>query len=192
MSLLPLGIAIAEAAALELLSPIFLFQRNVGGFIADATLEEQHRDELAVTDHPVQQGAQITDHSFKRNAVVVIRAAWSNSSTQALGDPNFVKAMYANFLELQASREPFNVFTGKRAYSNMLMTLLSEETTSKTENAMVLTIQCREVILVQTQTVTVPSSSVMKNPSSTEDVQNLGTKQLKGPGNFNADSAGVE
>lgn len=188
MSLVPIGIAIAQAAALNLLSPIFLFQRNIGGFVADATIEEHHHDELAVTEHPVQQGASITDHSFKKNATVTIRAAWSDSSLQALGDPNFGKAMYDNFLELQASREPFDVMTGKRSYTNMLMTRLSEETTERTENVLVLSIECREVILVQTETVTVPNASSMKSPASTEAVQNMGTKNLTGAGNFNPDA----
>lgn len=185
MSLVPIGIAIAQAAALNLLSPIFIFQRNIGGFVADATIEEQHHDELAVTEHPVQQGASITDHSYKKNATVTIRAAWSDSSLQALGDPNFGKAMYDNFLELQASREPFDVMTGKRSYTNMLMTRLSEETTERTENVLVLSIECREVILVQTETVAVPNAASMKSPASTEAVQNMGTKNLTGAGNFN-------
>ena len=34
--------------------------------IAQATFEERHIDELEVTDHPVQQGAMISDHAFRR------------------------------------------------------------------------------------------------------------------------------
>lgn len=188
MSLVPIGLAIAQTAALNILSPIFLFQRNIGGFIADATLEESHHDTLTVTRHPVQQGAEITDHSFKNNAEVIIRAAWSDASLQALGDPNFSKVMYANFLELQASRQPFDIQTGKRSYSNMLITSLQETTTEKTENSLVLIIQCRENIFAQTQTITVPSNAVMKDPSSTQAVSNLGTKNLGPSGNFNADA----
>lgn len=192
MSLLPPGLAIAAAAALDILSPMFLFSRNIGGFVADATIEEMHTDELAVTDHPVQQGAVITDHSYKRNATVVIRAAWSNSSLQALGDPNFGKVMYANFLELQASRQPFDVMTGKRTYTDMLMTRLSETTTDKTENTLVLTVECREIILVQTQTVNVPNSADMKDPKATSAVQNMGSKNLAPAGNFNTDATNID
>lgn len=189
MSLVPLGIAIAQAAALDLLSPIFLFSRNIGGFIADATLEETHLDELQTTEHPVEQGASVTDHSFKKPATVVIRAAWSNSSLQALGDPNFGQAMYDNFLELQASREPFDVLTGKRLYQNMLMTRLGTQTTEKTENSLVLTIECRELILVQTQIVSVPNSANMKNPASNEAIDNVGTKNMTPGPNFAESSA---
>lgn len=47
--------------------------------VPQATIEETHHDELEMTDHPVEQGASITDHAYKRPAEVVIRAAWSNS-----------------------------------------------------------------------------------------------------------------
>lgn len=56
------------------------------------TLEERHTDELEITEHPVEQGAAISDHAYKRPAEVVITCAWSNSPpapsgifTQAVG-----------------------------------------------------------------------------------------------------------
>lgn len=48
-------------------------------FIPDATIEEVHNDELEITDHPVEQGASISDHAFKRPPDVVITAGWSDS-----------------------------------------------------------------------------------------------------------------
>jgi hypothetical protein len=47
--------------------------------IAHATVEERHHDELEVTDHPVEQGAMINDHAFKRPAEVTLHLGWSNS-----------------------------------------------------------------------------------------------------------------
>lgn len=47
--------------------------------IPDATIEEVHTDDLEITDHPVEQGATISDHAFKRPAEVVITAGWSDS-----------------------------------------------------------------------------------------------------------------
>lgn len=47
--------------------------------IADATIEERHADHLEVTEHPVEQGAAISDHAYKRPAEVSITMAWSNS-----------------------------------------------------------------------------------------------------------------
>ena len=49
--------------------------------VAQATIEEHHMDELEITDHPVEQGAMITDHAFKRPAEVTLKLGWSNSPT---------------------------------------------------------------------------------------------------------------
>lgn len=45
--------------------------------IATVTVEEHHRDELTITEHPVEQGAPIADHAYKQPAEVTLRLAWS-------------------------------------------------------------------------------------------------------------------
>ena len=154
-----------------------LFQgRNVAGFVADVTVEEEHTDELTITDHPVEYGASITDHSYKMPARLVLRLGWSNSSPQATDD-DYVREVYANMLALQADRSPFDVTTGKRQYTNMLFQTLSMTTTEETENSLQLTASLREVIIVQTQFTTTPDATNMADPSKTQDVQPSGVRQ---------------
>lgn len=52
---------------------------------AHATLREVHRDDLEISEHPIEQGAAIADHAFKRPAEVVIECAWSNSPKPVFG-----------------------------------------------------------------------------------------------------------
>lgn len=68
-------------------SSLFLQQSNqIGGIQVDTTLEETYEDSIEVTEHPVEAGAQITDHSFKRPMELVLQCGWSDSSTSgALG-----------------------------------------------------------------------------------------------------------
>ena len=47
--------------------------------IPQVTVEERHHDELEITEHPVQQGASIADHAFKRPSEITVKAMWSNS-----------------------------------------------------------------------------------------------------------------
>jgi hypothetical protein len=47
--------------------------------VAQITVEENHTDELEVTEHPVEQGAPIADHAYKRPSEVAIHMEWSNS-----------------------------------------------------------------------------------------------------------------
>lgn len=189
-SFIPLGLTILEAAGLDLLSPTLFLQRNIGGFVADVTIEEDSTDELEITQHPVERGAAVTDHSFKKPSVVVITAGWSNSSLSALGDPFYVQSVYAQLLQLQNSRQPFDIVTGKRSYTNMLFRRLSVKTDERTENALVLQAECQEIIITETQTVQTPNPADLKNPQADAGVSNRGSvSPLPNPGNFNAGAA---
>lgn len=66
------------------MSPSGRTYRAIGNIIANVTVEERHQDDLEITDHPIEQGAVISDHAFKRPVEVTIECAWSNSpSTSA-------------------------------------------------------------------------------------------------------------
>lgn len=66
---------------------LFLQRFNqIGGIQVDTTLEESYEDSLEITEHPVETGAAITDHSFKRPMELVLTCGWSDSSSSgALG-----------------------------------------------------------------------------------------------------------
>lgn len=183
-------LSVVEAVALNLIGPILIRQRSIGGFIANVTIREDHEDELVVTENPVEQGARITDHSFKAPAKLTVDVGYSNSSVQSLGNFNYVNDVYAQFLQLQALRQPFDVFTGKRAYNNMLITLLHTITDKDTENSMLLTVRMKQIILVNTQTVSVPPANKMSTPSATGAPQNLGTGQTQFSGGSTSTGVG--
>lgn len=194
MAIVPSGITILEAAVGDLISPVLFVQHSIGGFIADVTVEEDHVDELSITEFPVEQGAAITDNSYKMPAQLRITCGYSNSSIASGGDPNYVNAVYAQFLQLQANRQPFDVFTSKRVYQNMLIRRLHTQTNKDWANAMLLDVEMREIIIATTQTVTVPPASDMKNPQDTAATTSSGSRSLQpGSGFSDADalSAGI-
>jgi hypothetical protein len=184
--LIPVGLSLLNALTDGLIGPIIVRGRSIDEFVADVTIREDHEDELVVTENPVEQGADITDHSFKAPARLTVDVGYSNSSNQADGDPGYVQDIYSQFLALQASREPFDVITGKRQYENMLITMLHTVTDKDTENALFLTIRMKEVILVDTETVSVPPSQNQKNPQSTGATQSTGTQQPQYAGGVGA------
>lgn len=181
--------------------------------VAHATIEESHTDELVMTDHPVEQGAVITDHAYVQPAEVVITAGWSNSpnNTSPLasatnnllgfaaaespalsaligagelasgvfnlldGNQDAVKSAYDQLLTEYRARTLFSVLTGKRSYQNMLIKLLTTTTNKQYENAMLIRITFRQMLMAQTQTVTVPNSANMANPENNGAVENMGT-----------------
>lgn len=151
--------------------------RGIGDIVLDCTIEEEGIDELTITDHPVEQGAAITDHAFVNPPGIRIYGKCSNSSQFADGDENYCTTVYKAILDLQSQRIPFDVLTPQRQYSNMLIKSISKHTDEKTENALELTITCRNIIIVQTVTTTVPKNDIQKMPQKTGSMQNSGTKQ---------------
>lgn len=156
----------------------FRAPRKIADFTAQVTVVESHVDTVRATEHPVEKGAAITDHAYKEPARLTLTVGWSNSGTQsaAQGD-DYVRAMYARLLRLQALREPFSVTTGKRAYDNMLITSLAVDTDETTENALICVVGLQQLIIVQTQAVTVPPRDVQKAPQKTAETTVAGTKQ---------------
>jgi hypothetical protein len=153
-------------------------KRNIGGLFFDVVFEETHEDSLSITEHPVEQGASISDHAYKKPMTVAIRAGASDSGT--LIGPGGIKRsvmVYEQLLALQATCEPIDITTGKRSYKNMLIEVISTTTDATTENALIVTADCREVIIVRTQVTSVPPRERHGNPGKTGSVSDKGTKQ---------------
>lgn len=150
--------------------------------IAQAVFEEHHSDDLEITDHPVQFGAAITDHAYKRPAEVLLRLGWSNSGSgpdinaavqsQVNGSgADQVRAIYEQLLDLQNSRALFTLYTGKRVYKNMLCKSLATETDYKTANSLPITMLCRQLILVNTRTIDLTKQTQAQPAVTTSTVQ---------------------
>ena len=143
----------------------------------------------------------MADHSFLRPATLVVTVGWSNSpgssnlfgslasavtgtlgglSSIASGNSvSQVKDVYDKFLKLQRTRTPFDVNTGKRLYTNMLITSMQTASTKDTENALIIRVAMRQVLIVTTKVVTIeaPAAS-QKDPAVTSPTSDEGTKQL--------------
>ncbi|CDG96957.1 Putative bacteriophage protein (fragment) [Xenorhabdus bovienii str. puntauvense] len=87
------------------------------------------------------------------------------------------KEVYEQLLKLKASKEPFDVTTGKRQYKNMLIRAIEVTTDKTSENVLMVTLTLREVIIVELATVkgvTAPPER-MKYPLDTAPAVDRGT-----------------
>jgi len=163
---------------------------SIGGIEIQATLEEILTDTLQLTEHPVEVGATIIDHAYKRPAELILRCAWSNSSLDAqagavesifngggLTGSDYVSGIYSQLLSLQESREPFDIMTTSRMYTDMQIVSLQKTVDNKTSNVLMVQASCRQVIRVFTQATTLPSRESQANPEETASIENTGVKQ---------------
>ncbi|MNO26505.1 hypothetical protein D3C76_163590 [compost metagenome] len=159
----------------QLLSPIvFRPRRRMGDFTAYLTIDETGEDELEITEHPVQDGTEITDHAYLKSATL-------NLSVQFVEGETFVPLdeTYRAMLELQKSRVPFDVVTGKRVYTNMLFKSLRQTTDKNTDNVLAIQATLREIKIVPVVVTTVPPRDKQATPGKTGATQRAGTKKAQ-------------
>lgn len=149
-------------------------KRKIGNISATITLEEIASDDLEITQHPVQQGAAITDHAYVKPATVSIRIMF-NDAEKPLAE------IYRDLIDLQASREPFDVVTGKRIYKNMLFRSLGQTTDAQTENILSIRAELQEVFIVEVQTTTISIAPRRQqaNPAKTGATESAGQKKAQ-------------
>lgn len=85
---------------------------------------------------------------------------------------------------------PFDVITGKRSYSNMLIQRLVVSTDEKSEFSLVAQIGCRQVIIVSTSSA--PSTGQSSQPSDQGSPANTATSQDQGPQSTTDPPAGAQ
>jgi hypothetical protein len=168
--------------------------RSIGTIIPDCTIEERHTDRLQLTQHPVEFGAQITDHAYMLPFEVSLRYGWSNafipesfgSLPSALGNiDRFVEtgqsnidAVYGQLRDLQQNRVPFTLITGKRNYDNMMLTELEVTTDQHSEYNLIVSAYCRQIFIVQTSAATIVAPAAdQAQPADTTNTTDRGPVQ---------------
>ncbi|WP_426576557.1 phage baseplate protein [Xenorhabdus stockiae] len=154
---------------MDILSTLF-FQntRRIGMIIPSVVISEKHQDSAEITEHPVQYGAAISDHAYDKPSEVTMELGFAGGGSLIDGfdTPTKIfdfnteeilgrspKEIYEQLLKLKASKEPFDVLTGKRRYRNMLIRAIEVVTDKTSENVLMVTLTLREVIIVDTAIV---------------------------------------
>jgi hypothetical protein len=167
-------LSISAKRSFGLSNQLFLGYQQSLVFAGYVTLTENTIDEIEITRQPVQTGAAITDHAFKKPVTFSAQILFQSSIGGSLGFTSSapvgqfgaggsLPATYAKLLALQSSFMPFTVTTPKRTYNNMLLRTLGLTTDKKTENILAINIAFEEVILVPVVVGIVPKSQ-LKSP----------------------------
>ena len=171
-----------------------LFRKSktkIGALELDATLSEQHRSEVEVTDNPVEKGAAVSDHARSKPDVVTIEGVVSNfappsveAQPQQWTAPNGVTWIsrseadmeragraYAELLELKENAQLVQVVTALRTYENMVLVSLDVPRDTGTGKALRFTATFRQIRLVENRRVT-----VTRTEPKTKRKEDLGSK----------------
>ncbi|MDU5474025.1 MULTISPECIES: phage baseplate protein [unclassified Pantoea] len=176
---------------MDILSTLFHQQsRKIGIIVPSVVVSEKHSDTLEITEHPVETGAAVADHAYKKPSELVMEVGFAGGGSlldfaSSLTATRVLELSpqesYQNLLDLQLSRVPFDVVTGKRVYKNMLIRALEVTTDRTTENVLSAVLTLREVLISQTQQISVADKANMTGGVSTSAVINTGTKSPRPP-----------
>ena len=151
-------------------------------YVFDAVVRASHNLQLQITEHPVQTGANISDHAYMLPFRVTLEIGISDAMAQFGGKANdwtgttskSVSA-FQTLMSLQANRVFLTLSTRLYTYSNMMIESIAPEETNATIASLRATVTFKQVF-----TATVATQSVSARPNTTDNTQ-LATQQAVPP-----------
>lgn len=137
---------------------------NVAGYFFDAFLRLDHVSRLKITEHPVQTGAAISDHSYLEPKELTIEIGMSDTA-QSLVNGQFSDGWsrsvtaYQVLRDLQAQRIPLQINTRLGIYQNMLIESISVPDDYKSLYGLKATVTFREIIVASVNTVKISTNN---------------------------------
>jgi hypothetical protein len=173
---------LAQPQTLFAIGPSRSFGTTANLFKGYVTVTENTTDAIEITQQPVQQGANIADHAFKKPITFSIQIRFQQSVlpgfslTQGITSPQNLAAIYQSLLNLQQSFVPVTCTTPKRTYTNMLISAIGLTTDKTTETILAVNVSFQQIITVPLVVGQI-SRSQLKNKGSNSPTQTVGQKQ---------------
>lgn len=163
----------------------------IDGFVIDAARNEEHEFASEVTEHPVEEGADIADHVRRQPNNVTIEGVVSDTpigEVAGLRDEGALPSdqAFALLQEIADSRRPVTVETSLQVFDNMILSSLNVPRDARTGDSFQFTAQFVQIALVTNQRTTIETASPRgrnkvnrgNKPSRTARLSLLGTPQL--------------
>ncbi len=143
---------------------------TIAGFIIDATPVETHELSAETTEHPIEEGADVTDHVRILPDQITIEGVVSNTPVGTLAQTRANESPFAGeylpaddalayLRQIRENREPVKVETTIATYENMILVGLSIPQTSRSGDALRFRATFREIRIVKTERTRVKVST---------------------------------
>jgi hypothetical protein len=154
---------------------------RLGSVQLDCSVEEVHSDEAEITEHPVEEGSDISDHIRKlptsleitgmitNTPIVFLASAFAKSPVQGslIPSQDRVSDGYDFLQQLMDQGALLTVATSLRDYENMAMQFLTVRRNKDTGQALDCTIGFREVLKARALSIDLPIPSEVQNNKPT-------------------------
>lgn len=117
----------------------------------DAILKEEHHSQLRITEHPVQTGANITDHAYMMPARLTLEIGMSDAMDSMIPGqwPTMDKSIWAyqQLVSWQQTRTVLTITTNLNTYSNMVIEQIMTPRDNKTTQSVKSTVTLRQIMV---------------------------------------------
>jgi hypothetical protein len=153
--------ALVDIPGLEILASTGVSTSTSGGtppiiYVFDGVLQVDHAQEVQLTAHPIQTGANISDHAYQKPARVVMDILMSDAmdsytAGQWTGHQSKSVNAYQIMVALEKARTPVTLTCRLDTYQNMVITAIHTRDDNKTKHGLRASITFQEVFLAQVQ-----------------------------------------
>lgn len=143
---------------------------SLGKFIFDAYMNINHESSLTITSHPIQDGANVSDHAYMEPLEVTFEIGMSDVMSDISGFDSFTGdnsrsvSAYKTLKKLQEERIPFKIVTRLWTYDNMLIENISAPDDKTTAYGLKATISLKEILVANVTTV-----KISERPQKSEE-----------------------
>ena len=141
------------------LQELVLVKTNIAGFFFDGFINIDHSFRTTITSHPVQTGANISDHAYNEPTELRMTIKMSDSS-QDIVDGQFAGMAYTRSVaafnvlkELNYQRLAFQVHTRLATYQNMMIESLSISDDLQNLHGLEAVVNMKELLVAEAKTV---------------------------------------
>ncbi|WP_034438001.1 phage baseplate protein [Clostridium ihumii] len=143
----------------------------------DAIFSTQHNTSINITSHPIQTGADISDHAYEEPNKLTFDIGMSDvmqSYLQGQYSDNSSRSVsaYKKLRELQSQRLPITIVTKLGTYKNMMIETISSTDDNKTTYGLRATITLKQIFVVNVATVKI-SERPHKSSTTNEGEQRV-------------------
>lgn len=149
---------------------------------ADASVEEVHERSSVTTDHPVEEGVDITDHIQDQPKTLRMSLVFSATPlVDDLRELNRVENSHRTFWDIMDRRETVDVATSLQFYPGMAITRYQVNKNASTGQVLSVDLDLKQIRKARSSTVPIPEelleSSIAATGKSEENVPTQSTEE---------------
>lgn len=150
-------------------------QKKIGGVVIDAFVEERHTMSAQITQYPVEEGFNISEHVTHNPDGLTLHCFVGPQPVKILGGilnitslKNQAYQVYEALVVLKEMSDPIEVITGLRVYDNMIIDSINITRNKDNGQSLEFDIGFSQIIIVQSLETDIPANKQARRKANSK------------------------